>query len=142
MVPEATIQLIRQRILNQQVVVIVGAGVSMQATAGASAASWKGLIRSGIEWCSEKKPSCDADWRDRKLRQLESPKRTEFMGLANEIAEEIGGAGGSTGELAEWLQSTVGALKAERPEILDALHALGCLLVTTNRRAMGSHLNY
>ena len=130
--PNETIKLIRQRILNQQVVVIVGAGVSMQATAGASAASWKGLIRSGIDWCRAKKPSCDADWRDRKLKQLESPRRIEFMGLANEIAEEIGGDGGSTGELAEWLGGTVGALKAERPEILEALHALGCLLVTTN----------
>ncbi|MEY3277142.1 MAG: hypothetical protein RL153_2410, partial [Verrucomicrobiota bacterium] len=133
-----TLSKLRQRILNQQVVVVVGAGVSMQATGRHACASWKGLIESGIQWCEDRRAAsgCDAEWGRRKRASLASGGAREFLGVANEVAGVIGEA---SGELLEWLKGTVGLLEARHPEILRSLHAMGCQLVTTNYDALLDH---
>lgn len=47
------LQKLRDRIKARQVIVVVGSGISIQATGNAEAASWKGLLRSGIRRCRE-----------------------------------------------------------------------------------------
>ena len=129
MASQETLSKLRQRIRDNQVVVVVGSGVSIAATGKAPAASWKGLIGLGIDACRKWDPRLDAKWAARKRDALDSGDRREFLSVANEIGERIGT---TPGRMGEWLRDTVGALSATQPDILDALHALGCPLVTTN----------
>jgi len=122
-------QALRDAIRNRQVVVVVGAGVSIQATGNAQAASWKGLIRLGIEACPRWNSELNKAWEKRKLDELQSADRIGLIGLADEVRRRIGT---TNGRLEEWLRETVGQLKVKTPAILDALHALGCPIVTTN----------
>ncbi|MEI6340310.1 MAG: SUMF1/EgtB/PvdO family nonheme iron enzyme [Verrucomicrobiota bacterium] len=122
-------QALRDAIRNRQVVVVVGAGVSIQATGNAPAASWKGLIRLGIEACPRWNSELNKAWVKRKLDELQSADRIGLIGLADEVRRRIGT---TNGRLEEWLRETVGQLKVKTPTILDALHALGCPIVTTN----------
>jgi len=122
-------QALRDAIRNRQVVVVVGAGVSIQATGNAPAASWKGLIRLGIEACPRWNSQLDDAWVKRKFADLDSGDRLEQIQLANQLRERIGT---TNGRLEEWLRDTVGKLEVKTPAILDAIHGLGCPIVTTN----------
>lgn len=120
---------LRDRIRDQQVIVVVGSGVSIQATGNAEAASWKGLLKSGIRRCREHDVTLDERWERRALDQLDSADRDEFFGVATRVARKLGNP---PGVLAGWLQATVGALKPTNPAVIEALHALQCPIWTTN----------
>jgi|GEM_PF-4492403 len=120
---------LRDQIARQQVIVVVGCGVSIQATGNAEAASWKGLLKSGIRRCRQQDVTLDDRWERRALEQLESPDSDEFLGVATKVARRLGKAPGA---LAEWLQETVGSLKPTNPAVIEALHALECPIWTTN----------
>lgn len=130
-----TIEVLQQRIRDKHVAVVVGAGVSIQATSNQPASSWRGLIESGIQWCEDHRlgAGCDAQWARRKRDALSSGNQKEFLLVAHEVAEVIGEAQGA---LEQWLQDSVGSLQARQPAVLNSLHALNCQLVTTNYDAL------
>jgi formylglycine-generating enzyme required for sulfatase activity len=121
---------LRDCIKARQVIVVVGSGVSIQATGNAEAASWKGLLKSGIRRCRELDLELDDDWERRALEQAGSKYRREFMALATQIAQIIGE--GRSGALGAWLADTVGKLEVKDGAVLESVHALGCRLITTN----------
>jgi len=123
---------LRKAIRNRQVVIVVGAGVSIQATGNAPAASWNGLIKLGIERCTEIDSKRKGRWEQNALSRLDSEFPDEFLGLANEVARVIGGNGQVPGRFGQWLGDTVGKLEPKHPEIIEAIHALTLQLVTTN----------
>ena len=125
-------QALRDAIRKKQAVVVVGAGVSIQATGNAPAASWKGLIRLGIQRCVEIDPERKGDWERNARERVDSKFQDTFLGLANEVARMIGGEGKAPGRLGQWLGDTVGKLEPKHPEIIKAIHALDLQLVTTN----------
>lgn len=109
---------------------MVGSGVSIQATANAPAASWKGLLELGVKRCRREDPSLDDGWERRAMEGLDSSDRDEFLGVATRVSRKLQEA--SPGGLGAWLKETVGSLKAREPALLDAVHGLGCPLWTTN----------
>jgi hypothetical protein len=123
------LQKLRDRIRDRQVIVVVGSGVSIQATGNAEAASWKGLLTSGIRRCRQHDVTLGDRWEGRALEQLESPDSDEFLGVATRVARKLGNP---PGVLADWIKDTVGALKATQPAVIEALHALQCPIWTTN----------
>jgi hypothetical protein len=127
------LEALRTAIRDRQVVVVVGSGVSIQATGNAPAASWKGLIRLGIEACPRWDSKLDRAWVKKKLDDLDSGDRIGLIGLADEVRRRIGT---TDGRLGQWLNETIRPLQAKHRAILDALHGLDCPIVTTNYDAL------
>jgi tetratricopeptide (TPR) repeat protein len=125
---------LRKQIEKGDVLVIVGAGVSIGATNRAEVASWTGLLRDGVEHCMEfaiPKPS--AKWRSVVLQEIELGEEgdtSSLLSAAEKIAGKLGAPKG--GGYRKWLRETVGALKAINREVLEALRDLEVTLATTN----------
>jgi hypothetical protein len=118
---EAALQRLRQHLIDRQVLVVVGAGVSIAAT-GSEYASWSGLIRSGIEQLKK-----------------EGANQTDVL-IASQMADSgdlVEAAGWIRKKLGEdrftlWLEQTVGALKPVNRELPEAVGRLNAPILTTN----------
>jgi tetratricopeptide (TPR) repeat protein len=121
-------------IQRRRVVVVVGAGVSVAATAGTSGeavASWKGLLNNGIEHCIRfGRPPVPVGWAERRRADLDSGDLDSLLLVADSIASRLGAPGG--GEFRYWLKETVGSLRPTSPSVLKALRDLRLPMVTTN----------
>ena len=118
-------------------VVVVGAGVTIGALRGSSLAglaSWQGLLSSGLDYLRAIHAVKPADV-DRIRGLLDSADPDLWIDAAQMITREFGGTRG--GELRAWLRTSVGAFSGEvrEREVLDSLKALserGVLLATVN----------
>lgn len=119
---------------DRSVLVLVGSGVSIAATANEPAASWTGLLDLGIARCQEVvqerklKPLGAEAERERMAQNLASVP--DLLAVATEVEKRLRGAGGTV--YRDWLRETVGALTPSQPAILEALAGLGLGLLTTN----------
>lgn len=74
---------LREELAARRAVVIVGAGVSVAATAKAATASWVGLLEDGIAYCqSLLGPRLPAGWSERRRAALASGDTEELIGVA------------------------------------------------------------
>ena len=121
---------LRSTIAGGDAVVVVGAGLAMNATGCASTASWSGLLESGRAHCVEVVSDLPAGWSDRVKAEIESGDGLELIAAAEKITERLGGRRGA--EFARWLEETVGSLTVRHPEAIDALADLGLVIATTN----------
>lgn len=121
---------LRSKIAQGNVVIIVGAGVSMAATKGNSLASWTGLLEHGVKRCLDVAQPLQEGWEDRTLAQIHSPDLDELLSAAEMVSLKLGWP--DKGEWNRWLRETVGSLRAEDSSVLDALVPLRCPLATTN----------
>lgn len=122
----ATVVDLRREIENGQFLVIVGAGVSIAATQSNAVASWKGLLRSGVDRCE---PRCPSGWADRVRGQIDGDL-VDLLCAAENISQRLNAPGGA--DYAAWLEDTVGSLRALDRKVLDALVGLGVPVATTN----------
>lgn len=107
-------------------VLFVGAGVSIHATGGANAASWRGLLVEGLQRCVDEHGATE-DW----ARVVGGLIETGHLTYAGDlITKQLGGR--DSAAYARWLRDTVGALHADHDAWLRALVALRQPLVTTN----------
>jgi hypothetical protein len=120
---------LHDRIAAGQVVVVAGAGVSIRSSGGQSVASWTGLLADGIGRCVELGQG-DEEWARRRREDLTSGQMDELLSVAEQVTQRLGGPGG--GEFRRWLRETVGTLKAQQPDVLEALRDLGVPLASTN----------
>src|SRR5215204_3068302 len=120
---------LRQHIADRQVAAIVGAGVTVASSGDAEAASWKGLLQLGIDRCVGLQ-LVTPDWGERRRSELLSGDLDELLSVAELVATRLGYPDG--GEYRRWLRETVGELRVQRPDVLEALKALDVPLVTTN----------
>jgi hypothetical protein len=122
---------LRAEVAAGRAVAIVGAGVSIAATGNAPSPSGRGCWRTVSPYCDGLLgSSLPAGWAERRRAQLASGDTEELISAAEDITRRLGGPGG--GEYLRWLERSVGRLTATRPEVLDALAALGIPLATTN----------
>ncbi|MER6612264.1 SIR2 family NAD-dependent protein deacylase [Streptomyces xantholiticus] len=110
-------------------VFVVGAGVSLLASGSAPAASWLGLIQSGVERCADLDPSLKK-WRLDSLKILKAKDASSKVGVAQEVKDHLEKAPGD--QYADWLAETVGALPIANRGILDALSVPRTPILTTN----------
>ncbi len=127
---------LREAVARKGLVAVVGAGVSAWSTNGARAASWTGLLETGVERCVQLGRSPSKDWAARRRRDLRSGDLRDLLGVAEQVAGRLGdqtGAEGPVGgEFRRWLRDTVGALKVERSELIRAISSLRVPIATTN----------
>src|SRR4051812_29686943 len=99
--------------------VVCGAGVSK--AANPKAPDWRALIESGIDRVVAY-GLADADWGARQRKALVEGDATEWIGAADQVTDRLGGS--ERREFRRWLKDTLGELKAERTDLLEALKKL------------------
>jgi len=137
--------IIRTELYNPRpaIVLFIGAGVSFGATAGASTASWRGLINSGLDkiaelklWSSDAKKNTDIHETQRAVARSAFNAATfdsqKVLHIAHEIVEKL-----KPDYLEEWLFETIGSLSQECCNtdvlaVISAMQKLGVIIVTTN----------
>ncbi|MBI1929456.1 SUMF1/EgtB/PvdO family nonheme iron enzyme [Candidatus Poribacteria bacterium] len=120
---------IRDEIAEGRVVVVVGAGVSIAATKGASVASWDGLLKDGVRYCREV-AGAPEQWANLRLAQIKTGETEELITAAELITTRLGGREG--GEYARWLKESIGSLSIKDAVLLKAIGDVGAPIVTTN----------
>ncbi|MEM7585139.1 MAG: SIR2 family protein, partial [Acidobacteriota bacterium] len=120
---------LKSRLAKGRVLVVVGAGVSIAATDGASVASWKGLLDHGIDRCCEF-AGMQPDWAQRMRENLATGDVVSWLAVATEVEERLKGV--AKGEFRSWLEDTVGQLTVSDPALIEALRDLGTPIATTN----------
>jgi tetratricopeptide (TPR) repeat protein len=108
--------------------IVCGAGVSIEATGG-EAPSWAGLLETGIGAVLALDPGAAA-WAAYARDRLGKAKAEDWIGVADEITERLGGCGNA--EFGDWIEEQVGRLAVRAPALLDAIGSLGCPVATTN----------
>ncbi|HXH37940.1 MAG TPA: SIR2 family protein, partial [Thermoanaerobaculia bacterium] len=116
---------LKQRIADDSVVFVVGSGVSVQATGNMPCASWTGLLRHAIDYARSlglmTEPVANLT-----RQQIESGDLDLLLGAAQTVRVKLGN------DFRAWLQDSVGKLTVKHAEVVDALHAVGMTLATTN----------
>jgi tetratricopeptide (TPR) repeat protein len=127
--PDKLLNDLREDLSAGRVLVIAGTGISIQATGGAPAARWDGLIRSGIEHCVGIKRLTEAAAQP--LREQLAAENVEArLTVAENVSEILGAPRG--GEFRRWLGESMGRLELKDRAIVDAVHGLGAPIATTN----------
>ncbi|MEI7832764.1 MAG: SIR2 family protein, partial [bacterium] len=121
---------LKEVIANGNVLVVVGAGVSISATSNAPTASWKGLLLHGVEYCRGR-GFLDADEAESAKIDIESNKTHRMLLAAERISQAMGAPKG--GEYSKWLRETIGKLIFDPAHpLLTALKQLNVPVLTTN----------
>lgn len=109
---------------------VVGAGVAISATGGEQAASWNGLLESGIARCVDLDKSLEGAWETQRRADLNSTDASDKLDVAQQITQELKAHPGA--QYGKWLRDTVGGLKSASPGIVQVLSDFGVPLFTTN----------
>jgi hypothetical protein len=124
---------------NKRLAVIVGAGVTLSATADASGKplsriTWTGLIRNGLDLLVHDGYVDRTDCRTKRAYEaLDDPDIDGLLDAANILSSQLK----QHGQFPTWLESVFGSLHQDvrHPDILEALkklHQNGAVLLTTN----------
>jgi hypothetical protein len=112
---------------------IVGSGVSIAATGGHPTASWNGLLLDGIAYCVEKMRSLSANEAAALRHQLAHDDVAERIQVAHTVQQKLGA------DLLRWLTEAIGTLPIKDRAVLDAVHAIGTRIATTNYDGLLEH---
>jgi hypothetical protein len=130
---------LKNALRDKQLIIIVGAGVTLSATADLSGSpppriTWTGLIRDGLDYLVAEGFVEASNRRTRQAYEaLEDTDTDSLLDAANIMAAQLT----RNGQLPTWLESVFGSLSDEvrHPailEVLKALHEKGATLLTTN----------
>jgi HEAT repeat protein len=120
---------LRSQLVNHNVLLVIGAGTSLLATNNASTASWKGLLRDGVQRVRKLGRSSD-EALARIAAQIESVDLQEMLSAATFVAKKLGGS--EDGEFRNWLKESIGELRVTNPSIIEAIGATEATVLTTN----------
>lgn len=130
---------LREAVKTGNLVFVAGTGVSTSATfdpatgAGHPQASWIGLLKHGLDE-SERMGQIKKATADLYRAMLAADPTTEnLISTASTVTKALGGV--PSRHFKDWLENTIGKVRATNRNILDPLHALreaGNILATTN----------
>src|SRR5450432_476615 len=121
---------LKKDIAEGRAVLVVGAGVAMQATGGQACASWTGLLRNGARYCVDLDSSLRDKWLGKVESDIDSDDPEELILAAERVTTKLGGRSG--GPYRTWLKQSVGALRVKEKPVIDAIHRLSVPIATTN----------
>ena len=127
---------LREELARGEVLVVAGTGVSIQATGGAPCATWNGLIRNGIDHAAQTNLLTESA-ATRLRTRLKKNTVEDLLYVAQRVSKVLGAPDG--GEFRRWLQESVGELAVKDRAIIDAVHALGAPIATTNYDDLLTH---
>lgn len=114
----------------ENVVAVIGSGVSMAVTNNTEVASWQGLLRHGLQHCRDAVDSLTPQKAQAIENNIESGEPDDLLMAAERIAMLLDAPAGAA--FREWLEITVGALQPRNSELLHAIADLGVPILTTN----------
>lgn len=120
---------------EQQVVAIVGTGVSLASTGSAQAASWKGLLERGIDH-AVRFAGRSPRWRERQKQALDDAVDEgdlfEMLNVAEQVSTRLAAPDG--GEYIRWLRESLSPEKLPITDesVIRALADLHVPIITTN----------
>jgi hypothetical protein len=124
-------------IRERRVLVVVGAGVAVQATGNDPVASWIGLLRNGVDRVAELNRAPSPGWKKSQFDVLDSvtagaADTRDLIGVAQQVADRLGWRRDIEWYL--WLRDSVGALAPTTTgrRLLAAIDALDIPIATTN----------
>jgi tetratricopeptide (TPR) repeat protein len=120
---------LRAEIADGNVLVVVGAGVSMGATPESPCASWHGLLENGVERCMGVM-GLEVTRANLIRNEIRSGHMDDLLSAAEKISRVLGFPTGI--EYRRWLRDAIGSLQATNRSVLEALRDLGSPLATTN----------
>jgi hypothetical protein len=122
-----------ERIAVGNVLAVTGTGISIAATRNNPLASWTGLITNGIEHCVGLGLR-DAEWGEQQKAQLKNGDVGDLLGVAEEVSHRLGWQKHDPcgGDWNGWLRKTIGTLRAQNPELVEAIRDLGLPIATLN----------
>ncbi len=123
---------LRRDIASGSVVVVAGAGVAVAASGGASTASWKGLLESGVARAEHLKAR-GAGWHASiaaDMALLSEGDMDGTLGVASKVSGALGGATGA--EFKSWLRRDIGDLRVTDRTLIEAITSLNTPIATTN----------
>src|SRR5580658_6670932 len=85
---------LQAHLLQREVAIIAGCGVSISATKGAKAASWNGLLELGVERCHALGKIMNPAQAVRLRDQIASPDLDEKLSVAEMISRKLGAPNG------------------------------------------------
>src|SRR5882757_9374162 len=89
-VMQSPLDLLREEILNQNAVFVIGAGLSRYATNDAPAASWAALLELGVQYCEQwVQPAPDPKWLQRQRASLAKPSAKTLTTVASQIERQL-----------------------------------------------------
>jgi formylglycine-generating enzyme required for sulfatase activity len=121
---------LKDQLAAGRVVVIAGAGLSMQASGNAACASWLGLLRNGAQQASTVNPEFLRKHLQIVEQEIDMGDMENLLSAAQKIARALGAPTG--GEYRRWLRKSVGALPLVARDGLEALRDLKVPIATTN----------
>lgn len=135
--PNTPLETLKSEILTKRAVVVSGSGVSVALTDNSPAASWTGLIKSGIKKATNFNVTLPQDWEDRVLEEVGYAENngyiTGLLSVAEKVTQALGGQ--ADGTFKEWLREEIGGLRVTStsgPDLINSIGNLGLPLVTTN----------
>lgn len=119
---------------NRDAAIVVGAGVSISISGGAAAASWSGLLNSGVDFLSAHDSNFTSGHREHIVSGLKLALDENDTDLLISTASDIQIRIKKLGEVAfsNWLDDSVGALAVRHDAWGKAILSLGCPVLTTN----------
>lgn len=112
---------------RKRLVPFVGTGVSIQAS-GNPAATWPGLLRSGIEECATFCPDLPRGWRASMHDRQENGDLFSYLAIADEIHRRLD----VEGRFTSWIRRVGNEITLRDSSVLDPLVKISELVVTTN----------
>lgn len=128
----SAVNAIRTALFNEQLVLVLGAGVSAAATKGNPLSMWQGLVNNAIDRCVELSAR-DQPWADRAKADAASPYDDDLIAAAEKATSGMGGR--TSPNYRRWLRETVGSLNINDNALTDVIKryaSVGSLIATTN----------
>lgn len=120
---------LKRQISRDEIVIILGTGVTSSVSDRSDVTSWPGLLKSGIDRCmSVGLPVVDGKWKERQFEAL-TGDLVDVLGVAQQVETRLRAAGG---EFGLWLRETLGALHPSNVAVLEAISGLNSPVSTTN----------
>lgn len=124
---------LQDAVVKGRAIFVVGTGLSLASSSGASTASWIGLLEESLNYISARKMAND-QWRpmiDHTLTYARATSDTAaLVSVAGMVQTQIRLAGDFA--YAKWLRETVGELKVADDSWSNALDGVSCPILTTN----------
>ena len=129
----------RSCLMSGDLIIVVGSGVSVNATNNYPVASWHGLLEEGLRY-SEAWAGADLTWLDIQRQRLTSRNIKDLLSVASAIEAKLGAPNGM--RFQEFVRSSFRDLRPTNPGMLNgvrALHQAGALIATTNYDGLLEH---
>ena len=113
-----------------QALVVAGVGVSLATCDNQENASWRGLLRNGLDECRHVGVTKSRVRPYFEILEADESKARDLVNVATFVTDELRSA--REGAYARWLENAVGGIRVVDPRLVQALAALKVKLATTN----------